>query len=121
MSLDPFDAVAVAEAVASGEPERFAAGVRALAEAVRQGDAYDVPLPDRAALPGLLASGDPDAAEALLSLLESYGAFLPPAMPDDLWAWGGRCWFASATSGWGCGWPSASGRRRTRPPPWGPC
>jgi hypothetical protein len=89
MSLDPFDAVAVAEAVASGEPERFAAGVRALAEAVRQGDAYDVPLPDRAALPGLLASGDPDAAEALLSLLESYGAFLPPAMPDDLWAWGG--------------------------------
>lgn len=89
MSLDPFDAVAVAEAVASGEPERFAAGVRALAEAARLGDAYDVPLPDLGVLPGFLSLGDTEAAEALLTLLESYGAFLPPATPEALWAWGG--------------------------------
>ncbi len=89
MSLDPFDAVAVAEAVASSEPLRFAAGIRALAEAARVGDAYDVPLPALAALPGFLALGDADAAEDLLFLLEGYGAFLPPATPADLWAWGG--------------------------------
>lgn len=89
MSLDPFDAVAVAEAVASGEPARFAAGIRALAEAARLGDAYDVPRPALADLPGFLALGDADAAEDLLSLLEAYGAFLPAATPADLWAWGG--------------------------------
>ena len=89
MSLDPFDAVSVAEAVASDEPARFAAGIRALAEAARLGDAYDVPLPDRAGLLGFLALGDSDAADDLLSLLEGYGAFLPPATPADLWAWGG--------------------------------
>ncbi len=89
MGPDPFDAVAVAEAVASREPERFVEGIRALAEAARVGDAYEVPLPDRAALPGFLAFADADAADDLLYLLEAYGAFLPPATPRDLWAWGG--------------------------------
>jgi hypothetical protein len=89
MTLDPFDALAVADALGSSEPALFRAGVRALAQAVRAGDAYDVPLPARDALPGFLAGADADAAEELLSLLTAHGAFLPPATPADLWAWGG--------------------------------
>jgi len=87
--VDCHDAVEVSEALASREPARFVAGVRALAEAVRAGDWYEVPKPPLDALPGFLGEADPDAAADLLYVLEAHGFFVPPATRADLWRWGG--------------------------------